>query len=384
MGPESRDDFRVAIICALPLEADAVLNLFDQRYDKDGSKYGKQEGDTNIYSTGRIGRHDIVLVHMPGMGVCDATRVASNLRRSFGEIRLALVVGVCGGAPLERPIVLGDVVVSNSIVEFYTARYYPDGIQARKGLVDTLRRPDPEIRGLLSKFEIPLIREELEGEIQRNLAELCRKSDKAQYPGVEHDRLFAASYRHMHRKETSQHDCLCFSSQSNSNVVCNEALRSSCDVLGCDVDAPESLSRCMRFAAGVPTPLVHIGTIGATTVMKSGVHRDIMASEDNIIAFEMEGAGVWEDLPCVIIKGVCDYADSHKKKNGRVMQQQQRPQPQKHFLVTGLRNRTIESQQRVHPQNGHFLSVTKMMLGRRKEFVDRRSRASKVQREHLK
>jgi tetratricopeptide (TPR) repeat protein len=28
----------------------------------------------------------------------------------------------------------------------------------------------------------------------------------------------------------------------------------------------------------------------------------------------MEGAGVWDNIPCIIIKGVCDYADSHKNK----------------------------------------------------------------------
>jgi hypothetical protein len=79
MGPESRDDFRVAIICALSLEADAVLDLFDQHYDNDGSKYGKQEGDTNTYTTGRFGPHDVVLVHMPGMGVNNASMSAITL-----------------------------------------------------------------------------------------------------------------------------------------------------------------------------------------------------------------------------------------------------------------------------------------------------------------
>ena len=314
MGPGSRDDFRVAIICALPLEAAAVLSLFDQRYDKDGSRYGKQEGDINAYSTGRIGRHDIVLVHMPGMGVYSATRVASNVRLSFKEIRLALVVGVCGGAPLERPIVLGDVIISDSIVEFYTGRQYSDGVQARKGVKHMLGRPSPEIRGLLSKLEIPMIRQELEDEIQQNLAELSKKSDTARYPGVEHDRLFAASYRHMHRKGTPTRECPCVLSRSNTDPVCREALESSCEVLGCDADSPENPSRRTRLASSVPTPLLHIGTIGATTVMKSGEHRDIIARENGVIGFEMEGAGIWEDLPCVIIKGVCDYADSHKNK----------------------------------------------------------------------
>jgi nucleoside phosphorylase len=50
------------------------------------------------------------------------------------------------------------------------------------------------------------------------------------------------------------------------------------------------------------------------TVMKSAEDRDTIATRDNIIAFEMEGAGVWDNLPCVVIKGVCDYADSHKNK----------------------------------------------------------------------
>jgi nucleoside phosphorylase len=28
----------------------------------------------------------------------------------------------------------------------------------------------------------------------------------------------------------------------------------------------------------------------------------------------MEGAGICGNLPCVVIKGVCDYVDSHKNK----------------------------------------------------------------------
>ncbi|KAK1948697.1 hypothetical protein LY78DRAFT_595338 [Colletotrichum sublineola] len=48
--------------------------------------------------------------------------------------------------------------------------------------------------------------------------------------------------------------------------------------------------------------------------MKSGEHRDRVAQEHGIIAFEIEGAGVWEEMPCIIVKGVCDYADSHKNK----------------------------------------------------------------------
>jgi hypothetical protein len=49
-------------------------------------------------------------------------------------------------------------------------------------------------------------------------------------------------------------------------------------------------------------------------VMKSSEHRDQIAREHNVIAFDMEGAGVWDELPCIVVKGICDYADSYKNK----------------------------------------------------------------------
>jgi nucleoside phosphorylase len=48
--------------------------------------------------------------------------------------------------------------------------------------------------------------------------------------------------------------------------------------------------------------------------MKSGQHRDEIASKEMVLGIEMEGAGVWDNGPCIIIKGVCDYSDSHKSK----------------------------------------------------------------------
>jgi hypothetical protein len=64
--PRDRSDFEIAIICALPLEASAVSALFDKRWDD--QTYGKMPRDSNAYSTGVIGHHNVVLVHMPNMG----------------------------------------------------------------------------------------------------------------------------------------------------------------------------------------------------------------------------------------------------------------------------------------------------------------------------
>jgi nucleoside phosphorylase len=60
---------------------------------------------------------------------------------------------------------------------------------------------------------------------------------------------------------------------------------------------------------------IHFGRIASGDgVMKSGQHRDDIVDSEKVIAFEMEGAGAWDYLPTVIIKSVCDYADSHKSK----------------------------------------------------------------------
>ncbi|KAH7302946.1 hypothetical protein B0I35DRAFT_341256, partial [Stachybotrys elegans] len=48
--------------------------------------------------------------------------------------------------------------------------------------------------------------------------------------------------------------------------------------------------------------------------MKSGEDRDRIAAEHDLTAFEMEGAGAWDEVPCIVIKGICGYADSHKDK----------------------------------------------------------------------
>jgi nucleoside phosphorylase len=61
--------------------------------------------------------------------------------------------------------------------------------------------------------------------------------------------------------------------------------------------------------------VVHFGRIGSgDTVMKWVEGRDRIAKTKGITVFEMEGAGVWEHFSSVVIKGVCDYADSHKNK----------------------------------------------------------------------
>src|SRR5215469_8938537 len=121
MRPGNREGFEIAIICALPLEADAVEALFDETYDKFSKVYGRQSGDKNTYITGKIGRHNIVLCYLPGIGKGSAAGAAATLQTSYTRIRLALVVGICGGVPSpssNTEIRLGDIIISDSVIEY--------------------------------------------------------------------------------------------------------------------------------------------------------------------------------------------------------------------------------------------------------------------------
>jgi nucleoside phosphorylase len=312
MRPRSRDDFAVAIICALPLEAEAVEALFDETYDRLGKYYGKQRGDANAYINGRIGKHDVVLCYLPGMGKGSAAGVASSLLVSYPCVRLALVVGICGGAPPPpdyQEIFLGDVIISDSVIEYDFGRQYPGGFQQKTGVKDMLGRPGREIRALLNGLRAENARRELQDQAQQYLHTLQQTGTKWCHPGVS-DILFQASYLHKHSDHASPAGCSCFGSDA-LDQICEEALGKDCNELDCNQG---QRVRCREVLDAIRTS-IYIGPVAsADTVMKSGQHRDEIVKREKVIGFEMEGAGVWDNVPCIIVKGVCDYADSHKSK----------------------------------------------------------------------
>jgi len=48
--------------------------------------------------------------------------------------------------------------------------------------------------------------------------------------------------------------------------------------------------------------------------MKNALTRDRLAAEKDVLCFEMEAAGLMNHFPRLVIRGVCDYSDSHKNK----------------------------------------------------------------------
>jgi nucleoside phosphorylase len=61
---------------------------------------------------------------------------------------------------------------------------------------------------------------------------------------------------------------------------------------------------------------VHYGTIASgNQVIRSAAERHRVSAElGGVLCFEMEAAGLINNFPCLVIRGICDYADSHKNK----------------------------------------------------------------------
>lgn len=325
--PHCRDDFEVAIICALRTESDAVEATFDQFWEEE-VEYEKVKGDSNSYTLGRIGRHNVVLAYMPGMGKAASATSAASFRASFPSIRLGLIVGICGGIPRDEDansdILLGDVIISTGVIQFDFGRQLPDRVVRKDTLEDNLGRPNLELRGFLHKIQGWHGRTEMSSGIAKNIVEILSKPgfEKWKYPGIQHDYLFSPNYRHKHQIPG---ECMiCDNCVNDADPVCDNALSSDCTLLECDMKRAVVRGRISELQASgerteqarsTMTPMLHFGLVASgDLVMKSAGHRDELATREKVIGFEMEGAGAWDTFPAVVIKGVCDYADSHKSK----------------------------------------------------------------------
>ncbi|KAH3369600.1 hypothetical protein KXV52_002147, partial [Aspergillus fumigatus] len=316
LSPTATGDYnslpwRLALLTQTNSALEVVEELLDEVYDRLGGYYRKQPGDDNAYINGRIGNHNVVVCCMPGMGKGNAASVASSLKISYPRISLALVVGICGGAPYPlsgEEIFLGDVIISDSVIQYDFGRQYSGGFEKKTGVKDSLGRPNKEIRAFLAALQTRRSRRDLQAKMLRHLQAIQRSNPEWHRPRSADDILFEASYQHKHFSPTSP-ICCCLGGKSRD--VCKSALDTACIQLGCDKNR---ISR-LRCNAENCIPSIHIGTVAsADTVMKSGEHRDRLVKSDNVIGFEMEGAGVWDNTSCIIIKGVCDYADSHQNK----------------------------------------------------------------------
>ena len=107
----THEDYTVAWICALPLEAAASRAMLSKIHPQ----LSQPAGDDNAYTMGEISGHNIVIACLPSgvYGTVSAATVVAHMRSTFPSLRFALMVGIGGGVPsTSDDIRLGDVVVS--------------------------------------------------------------------------------------------------------------------------------------------------------------------------------------------------------------------------------------------------------------------------------
>ncbi|KAL2835972.1 hypothetical protein BJY01DRAFT_258807 [Aspergillus pseudoustus] len=327
--PTRRSEFTIGIVCALAREYDAMVLLMDELWDEVNG-YGKAYGDANTYTTGRIGSFNVVMILLGRIGKISAATSSSNLRFSYPGLQFVFITGICGGVPFPpggHKLILGDVVISRRAVQYDLGRKYPDSFAPRHTTDDNLGKPPEHIYKLLSLLETSHAREQLENlsavYLQRLQNNAHRKGRGAtyRYLGSSNDKLYQPNYHHKHYNSQL---CLSAEDKCSNTSVCKASRDLSCADLGCSdkyLIARKRLQWTHQLEKQGETleaqaRSVFVGAFGSgDTVLKSGEDRDRLARQHGLMAFEMEGAGMWEVVPCIVIKGVCDYADSHKDKS---------------------------------------------------------------------
>ena len=128
----TKNDYTVGWIAAADVELAVAKAMLERPYY---SKLPKAAKDTNTYTLGRIGDHNVVIAGLPvgSVGSVPAAVAASNLIRSFPKVRFVLMVGVGGGIsvsslPPLKDVRLGDVVVSTPFGQNGPCLYYVSSV----------------------------------------------------------------------------------------------------------------------------------------------------------------------------------------------------------------------------------------------------------------
>lgn len=257
------DKYTVGWVCALPLELAAATHL------------------------GCIGYHNVVIASLPAgqIGTSSAAMVAVQMRWTFASLRFCLMVGIGGGVPGGKSDVrLGDVVISQpqtghgGIVQHDFGKAVAGGAFIRTG---ALNAPPTVLLHALAKLQANRLRHK--SDLSPHLSAFSNLP-KFSYDNAGPDILFEPTYNH-----------------DNSQETCDRCM------------ADRIVKRTPRRSQDI---IVHYGTIASgNQVIKDGATRDRVSSElGGVLCFEMEAAGLMNYFPCLVVRGICDYADSHKNK----------------------------------------------------------------------
>ncbi|KAK6501260.1 hypothetical protein TWF481_009101 [Arthrobotrys musiformis] len=311
----SHHDYTIGWICALSKELTAAKVMLDDIHPS----LPKPSGDTNTYTLGSIGKHNVVIACLPeGMiGTNQAAVIATRLVGTFPAVKVGFMVGIGGGIP---PVVsLGDVVVSKptggypGVVQWDMGKMESGGQFKRTGALNkppkalltalTDLKSDQEIYG--TKFEQRL------NYIRSTFANLDKK----------------------YRRPSGKHTSYPGDSKEEPKTGKNPALGFWQFILfilryifggwalgPVEYTPTHKVTATQEFQQSPQAEVadevkVHYGLIASgNQVIKDAAFRERINENlgGQVLCVEMEAAGLMDDFPCIVIRGICDYADERK------------------------------------------------------------------------
>ncbi|TVY52500.1 Nephrocystin-3 [Lachnellula cervina] len=232
---------------------------------------------------------------LPGgeYGISSASTVASHMLSSFPNIRIGLMVGVGGGVPSQKhDIRLGDIVVSaprdgkGGVLQYDFGKTIQGQSFQHTGF---LNQPPMVLRTAMSGLETQYKSDghQLKDAISGVFEKKPRLRKTYERPDRSSDRLYRSEVAH------------------DGDASC---------AMSCGDDPLRLVLRSDRTEEE-DDPAIHYGLIAsASQLIKDASVRDKLAEEKEVLCFEMEAAGLMNHFPCLVIRGICDYSDSHKNK----------------------------------------------------------------------
>ncbi|KFA79857.1 hypothetical protein S40288_10302 [Stachybotrys chartarum IBT 40288] len=286
-------NYTIGWISAIPTESVAARQFLDEQHE--GPEHIAQH-DNNVYTLGKIGRHNIVMATLPKgkYGTTMAATVARDMLHSFPNIRIGLMVGIGGGAPTtEHDVRLGDIVVSSQYEDQGGIFQYDFGKTIQEQTfhyTQHLNQPPQLLLAAISGLETQYEADghQLKAQITQILEKKPRLYKKYSRPPAASDKLY------------------------QPNIIHGDPLQ-SCDQV-CGHGLNHLVHRLDRSEED-DDPVIHYGLIAsANQLMKDARIRDKLAAEKGVLCFEMEAAGLMDHFPCIVIRGICDYSDTHKNE----------------------------------------------------------------------
>lgn len=311
MAPSRLSDpqkYTVGLITALDKELAAATAVLDEEHRKP-QKFRKHPKDTNTYTWGRIGEHNVVIASLAAgsYGTVSAATTALSMISSLPHLRFGLMVGIGAGVPRladKIDIRLGDVVVSQptgtspGVVQYDLGKLNNGGKFERVGHLSA--PPEVLLKGLKVLQAKHLIKE---SQIPGILEDMIERYPKMREPGENG----ASSFIH----QGTENDRLFETSSIHTDIPIADSTAFDQDRACTNCDSTKEIKRKDRSSK----PRIHYGIIASgNSVIKDGVSRDevLQRLEERCICFEMEAAGLMNNFPCLVIRGICDYADAHK------------------------------------------------------------------------